>query len=575
MNYPAIPTRISFLVLLAVIATGCGQRPAAITRAGSNAAEPEDPLLLVRQTLRKERDLNGCKAAVAQLNSYLGRPSAGRKPAPLTAHELEYLKQAGLSDVEIKEVGSDTFTALDAHYLDQCLLFADVIRTLDMPVGDDDATQIQRAELAFHWAMRHVAFATGIPYVVPPGHVVRRGWGGEAERALTVVAVFQQAGLDCCLITVGGRLCGVGAIVGNQVLAFNPRTGKPLPGPGGKGIATVAHVRNDPALVNSLLPEGVKVDDRTIAVIAAELMEAWAPRMRFLQAELGAATPVVLGIDPLARRERFAAAGEKLIDRNDPKDLLSPARLLAYSIPVRDGGLPAELGLRGIERFFPDITPWGLLPSLLNPESPDALQGIPGDRFRAHFAARFVNLLTAPHQARDLLLRGQYDEATKNLMETKENIDRATQRAATESDLHTQAAAWVEEMRSAYAAMLRAERQQSGDLASAKGRVDALMKSAESMVLTVEVAAADAMSAEITYQLAQCKHEHAEHTARPRRGETTARDSDEARQAWLSAAEWWGNYVDRFGNARWMSPARANHARGMRDLARQAAAAVK
>src|SRR5262245_14628801 len=111
--------------------------------------EQEDPLATIRDTLRKERDINGCKSALAQLNVYLDRTTERKFPALPPAARENLKSQLHLTDEEIKELARDDFSPLDSHYIDECLLFYDGIRSLKMKFDDDSEDgQRERTRIA-------------------------------------------------------------------------------------------------------------------------------------------------------------------------------------------------------------------------------------------------------------------------------------------------------------------------------------------------------------------------------------------------------------------------------------------
>ena len=83
-----------------------------------------------------------------------------------------------------------------------------------------------------------------------------------------------------------------------------------------------------------------------------------------------------------------------------------------------------------------------------------------------------------------------------------------------------------------------------------------MAKNKEKVILQIERAAGPPMDADLTYQLALCKHEQAERLAhRPGTSEATARD------AWTNAAGWWDRYLSNFSSRPWVPPAQIAHAK--------------
>src|SRR5207253_3186519 len=99
---------------------------------------------------------------------------------------------------ELAEAGSATFTVLDAPYLDQCFLFGDAARALEV----DRADPLGRATAAFAWTLRQVGLRQSQGPAAPPAFVLRRGYGSARERGLVFLALLQQFGIHGCQVVV-------------------------------------------------------------------------------------------------------------------------------------------------------------------------------------------------------------------------------------------------------------------------------------------------------------------------------------------------------------------------------------
>src|SRR5262249_27344603 len=125
---------VAFPILFAVPAVlfvaGCVDRPKPVSKK-TPTTQQIDPWDELVDTVRKDPNLEGCKNIVAQLNEMLRR-GEGRKPSPMSQSERDLLaKQLNLTDEEIAEVSREEFSALDAHYLEECLIFRDALVSLD------------------------------------------------------------------------------------------------------------------------------------------------------------------------------------------------------------------------------------------------------------------------------------------------------------------------------------------------------------------------------------------------------------------------------------------------------------
>src|ERR1700722_2793824 len=122
--------------------------------------QKENYLAQVRSALAKQTDLPSCKAVIPLLNSLLQKSK--EQPAALS-DEIEVLvrKQLSLSNDDIAEIQSTTFTALDAVHLESSFLMRDAAHGLQLatPGGRGSTvkqTPLDRAEAAFAWVMRQM-----------------------------------------------------------------------------------------------------------------------------------------------------------------------------------------------------------------------------------------------------------------------------------------------------------------------------------------------------------------------------------------------------------------------------------
>jgi hypothetical protein len=542
--------------------------------------EREDELAIVRDTLRRDVKLDSCKTAVAQLNVYLSRPNES-KPSALAAGERDLLKsQVRLLSEEMKEIARDEFGTLDAHYLDEALLFHDGIASLKLNFADKSSSAaLERARLAFVWAMRQTWHFEQANRPLPAGHALRAGVGNATERAGITMAVMQQLGLDSGLVGQKKddrtmRPWAVGVRVENDVYLFDPRAGQPIMSADGKSIATLSQVRAAPELAKGPIGAAEQAPDVKAVVKESRVwlsppLSALSPRMRWLQGVLVYSPPLVLGIDAAELRERFAKGGEKAEFWNPPADVASPTRRLAGLLPPSEGGFEPA-GDRLLARYRFAAVPVDQVPRVLRS---DLIRGEPYDNMFSLFSGRFISLYQEPGKARDLILRGQFDEASPQLIEALDRVTSMQRRIGNEEDLEKGAVEWAEKMRQAYAAWLRARDNPGAgeDPGAAKARVDALYKDSTKMALVIEQAVSEPYRAALAYQMALCKHELAERRLRDRSSPA------EKRKAWRSAREWWDtNYLASFAHVSWVPRGQLDHAREMlAEVDRQLAALPK
>src|SRR5262249_54257986 len=176
-------------------------------------------------------------------------------PALDATRKEELRRQLDLNEGELAELESRSFTLLDGQYLELCLLLHDAALALETKPRSGNVPPQVEAAAAFAWVVRQVDLDridadVANERVLAPQLVLRRGFGSPLIVALLFLDLVTQLGHDGCLLALPGArqnaprywACGV---LGekDQIYLFDPRLGIPLPGPGEKGIATLAEVQ--------------------------------------------------------------------------------------------------------------------------------------------------------------------------------------------------------------------------------------------------------------------------------------------------------------------------------------------
>ena len=117
---------VAALLLLAVFIVSSRKSTGPSSAGSARTKGPSDDILpTVRDTLQKEAGYQSCRKALQQLNTYIER-SQNKRPEPLSNPE-SLRKQFGLANDEFAEVNGSTFTLLDAHYVDSCMMLRDAV----------------------------------------------------------------------------------------------------------------------------------------------------------------------------------------------------------------------------------------------------------------------------------------------------------------------------------------------------------------------------------------------------------------------------------------------------------------
>jgi transglutaminase-like putative cysteine protease len=553
------------LLAIVAVASGCNSPPAATT-ARTGGAQPDPTAELVesiREDLRKSPDPPTSRRLVEQLNSYLPRASAERRPAPLSAEERTVLQRDfALRPEEITQVARSEFTPVDAYYLDETFLLRDIARSLDV----DRLNPVARAEAALAWVVRNLRGVAASGPAMPVGFVVTRGAGTPLERTYVLLALLSHLGLDAALIGDANSgpdgVWAVGVLTDGQVYLFDARLGLPLPGPD-SGVLTLAQARSladpfQPLAIDPKLPYDVTADRAKRAeVLVTVPLSALSSRMRLLQEMIGTET-ARLTADPVALADRFRKAAAPVRLWCPPAADAVPRLLFAF-VPAADGGgdnsPPEKLRIR---QFLFDLVPFELLPQYLR------IGGEPGDRVRSQFMNR-VAVFSDPGQAHDLIVRGQFREATDQLVAAQ---SRAKHRPGNPAELAKYAEEWANAARRYTAAQSRRERGAGDPAALAqmdvdKQLADQLWQSNRGPQAYLEYLVAEPLAAQATYLLGLCKHEEAERK----------RDQpDAARPAWATAQQWWRSFLSGYPSSPWAPAARRNLASALERGGQTAAA---
>lgn len=635
---------LGFLVALGLsLVAGCRGR--VVTKpAGTGtlkSSSTDEALESARDIFRKEVGLKAYRNAIGKFNTFASR-HLERRPEPLTDAQRDLLtNQVGLQEDELAEIGSATFTLLDGHYLDDCFLMRDAVRSLSLY----ELPPLQQVEKVFAWVMRQVRLQAGDREPVPAQFVLRRGWGTALERAFVFLDLVNQLSLDGCIVAYPADSSGQGfarfwlpgVLVDKDVYLFDTRLGLPLPSPSGQGIATLKEVRTHAAPFQPLALDDKHHYDVTPAQARqAELYLGWslsalAPRMKFLEGELQPNNKVVLSKDPAPVLPKFkAAAGPEVRVRvaAQPGDPKNPLRLLRDFLPPGEGGtdksnrkIGFEIALvpfQSLPKAIRRIPPWHQGTVMLNPQitfammfvqfpvpalrkdveqgaaqKPDALK----DRMRRgqdsqknrddrqdlrlrlveyvqtnlsqDFSGQsFDHFLLSARSSRDDLLRGRYEEATQQLVESQEQVNVQKVLAQTERDLDRKVDWWSEEVQTVMASAKGPEiAQKLNDLWVGAVAADEdkdsprepnwLTNGIPPWVLAILRASAEPLGEEATYLLALCKHEQAERAqARFERGQKNASPAD----AWKTADGWWEEYLKSYPSGPSVVAVRLNRA---------------
>jgi hypothetical protein len=572
------------LVIMAVFLGSAGRSPHTGKTTGDRT--PDNPLDAARQELTRETQLDSCRSALAQLNTFLSK-NESRRPKPMTAAERTALTdRLGLDEGEPAEVAADAFTPLDGHHLELCFLLRDAAASLDVDSRGADGrppAPWRRAAAAFDWVVREVRLEKSDAPTLPPLMALRRGWGTPLERALIFIELLRHIGpadekLTGCLLFCPGkdvdrRFWACGVLVGDKpdLYLFDPRLGLPVPGPKGEGVATLADAGGDPAVLGQLTVDKAHPYDVTADQAAKAQwryvcpLSALAPRMRLLQDDLLPPTVKVRVFvdaeDDLKRLTAAAKVGPKSDVQPWQDEGKSGAGVLRRFLPPDEGGVDASKpGLRFFYVYGSGdrlggnrgIVPVREMHPFFRDQSQFPLESGLGARVWGAFAQPFLQLALFPHHPRDELLRGRYAKAVPELVETRTRCQDAQNRLSLEKNLGPEVKDWLERAFPLYAELQRA----AGDplkTEEATQKINMLWREARALTVLLEGTRAGPQRREVVYLLGLCKQEQAERLQAHAEGaaaEGATADAGLARRttdAWKEAVNVWQQYLEEYG----------------------------
>jgi hypothetical protein len=355
--------RFAMLLTALLLLPGCQPRVATGPPPAAKASDrTSSDLRLALDALRKLAE--GADAHPAQRTIfYLNQWLSAYEPAAAEWKEdrlLERLPRALRNTPGLERLPKLQFSSDDIAYLQQALWLHDIairarqepspaalktwLKGVEASVGLPEAEQLAAAERLFDWTVRNLqldalppppkaASATaggaaedpispalqgelGPGYGHLPLQLLLYGHADAHERGRIFILLCRQVGIDAMMLgikdkaAVAPRAWTPAVLVGGQLYLFETSLALPIPGPDGKGIATLDQVIADPKLLRQLDVEGLayplsgedfKSGDQSnvFALIDAE-PAALSRRMQLLQAALPTASRFALAVQPRA-----------------------------------------------------------------------------------------------------------------------------------------------------------------------------------------------------------------------------------------------------------------------------------
>jgi hypothetical protein len=209
-------------------------------------------------------------------------------------------------------------------------------------LSDDDPEELRLAMHLFEWTIKNIQLeqdqwpetAAELAYKLPvnwhtPYETVLIGRGTASDRAWVLTLLARQQGLDVVVLGLedtekpGELKPWLPALVlsrqgandqATELYLFDPALGLPVPGPDGRGIATLAQAARDDTLLRQLdlddkRPYVAHADDiQQVAVLVESSPGYLSRRMKFLESKLAGEQRLVLSVEPDAIKATLATA---------------------------------------------------------------------------------------------------------------------------------------------------------------------------------------------------------------------------------------------------------------------------
>jgi len=314
------------------------------SRGGETGSESMKPMILesivsLIQTAALKPGGDNFKLATLKLNTYF--EDVPRELFRMKPEVRDYLKSVNMPEHAMAGLDRTTFELPDSRHLEDCLLYRNIATRV--AGNGEDLVQVERV---FDWMVRQIQLVPA-GSLAPPGllqaqvrpyDMLLRGLateaeGGWSERGWLFMSLCRQLGFDVALLTYQPAnekephswICGV--LLNGKIYLFDQRLGMAVPGPDGKGVATLKDALDDPSILARLNVPGAPPYQPDHALLAAPTTKIgalidsspgyYAPRMLLLEKSLPGKYQTVLYRDPIEERDLFReaiGAGEKLGD---------------------------------------------------------------------------------------------------------------------------------------------------------------------------------------------------------------------------------------------------------------------
>ena len=465
---PATSLLLLFLMVALLFSVGCGRTQTGdkeIEKDGSVVVKNPPTLDVAKKLLDSSTELSQCKEAVKLVNRWLDEtPGMTAKVDKSGASPEGVKEELGLTEKELSYLQKSRYQTLDAYHLAWCYQLQKLAKMLSV----EKLNPLQKAEVAFGWVNRHVVLKSDANPATATSFVLKQGFGTADQRALIFLDLLRQMGQTGCLITVSENgkertwLAGLLDRKTKKIYLFDTRLGMAIPGPDGKGIASLSQAQSDATILKNLSVDEYKYDVTTEQAKKAKVylvcpFSSLSPRMHFLEAKLRGDSQLSLSTQPKQEVEELTNIFDSDIHlfndtKSDIHSDVSPVRGLVRFIPAVEGGQGNPIHIQGVIRRlfvmfdvvkgFQELQVWEELP----------------DQARTQLLQKAKLMLAAYDMApREQLIHGDLQGVIKPVGKIDIEIDNiqdtlATKKSDTPFKFRTEINEWRLKVTGAYAA---------------------------------------------------------------------------------------------------------------------------
>ncbi len=324
------------------------------------------------------------------------KPQHDWRPDPLVADLPDDLRNL----MAVKLLDSTQYRMPDdAWFLQESLW----LRNISRRVRADQFEDLAVAERLFDWTVRNIQLEPDTPSKAirhQPFETLLFGRGQAVQRAWLFILLARQQGLDVVMLAVAdkdgnsSRLWLPALLSGGELYLFDCRLGLPIPGPEGRGVATLAGVVSDPTLLHKLdldsdHPYPVQAEDlASVAAFVEASPHELSRRMALVESRLSGKKKMAL-----------TSPGSALVDRVSKVSHVARAQL--WTLPFDVALWRSRLDEAGLKAANREMFVFQVLPTLLTGRANEPLV----DRRGQPVFQPQPTLLTA----RTLDFKGEYD----------------------------------------------------------------------------------------------------------------------------------------------------------------------